>query len=613
MLDDAIEKAVQAWLNDPAIAAPDKDEIRELQRCGDEKELTDRFYRDLEFGTGGLRGTIGAGINRMNVYTVSAAAQGLANYIARQGEAAKKAGMAIAYDCRCKSDLFAERVATVMAANGIKAYLFERLRPTPELSFAIRHLGCTAGVIVTASHNPPEYNGFKAYWNDGGQVVPPHDKAIIDEVRKVGAFSNIRTMELSAAKTLGLVQMIGHEVDEAFLAQVQATCLAPDLCRKHGATLKIVYSPLHGTGGTLIPEALRRRGFQHVHEVPEQSKPDGEFSTIKSPNPEEAAALNMSIELARRENADLVIATDPDADRVGIAVRRRDGQFELVTGNRIGAMLVYYICEQLKHTGKFPKNGVVLSTVVSSDLMKEIARSYGAEVVETLTGFKWIGAKIREYETASANNQSRDRQGAGSSPNTSNVAPTKTFLFGAEESYGYMPAAFVRDKDAVTSTAFIAEMAAFAAERGQGLCDLLDDIFKRFGYYEEGAKSFTLRGSEGGRQIAALMQSLRTDPPKTIGGIDVRAVADFMTGVDKESGTGKTLRQYDLPKSDVVQFTLSDGTKVIARPSGTEPKIKFYILTKEPSNDLAKARTTASAKIKAIEADLVTRVKKITG
>ncbi len=590
MPDTATNDAATAWLDDPAIADEDKREIRELIRTGAKAELVDRFYRDLAFGTGGLRGVIGAGRNRMNVYTVGAAAQGLANYIAKQGDAAKSAGIAIACDCRRMSDAFALRVAEVMAGNGIRAYLFDRLRPTPELSFAIRHLGCTAGVVVTASHNPPEYNGFKAYWTDGGQVVPPHDEAIIAEVRNVGGFANIRAMPEPTAREAGLIRTIGREVDEAFLSEVQASCLNPDVCREQGKQLKIVYSSLHGTGGVLIPEALRRRGFQCVIEVPEQSEPDGEFSTVASPNPEEAAALSMGIETARREGADLVIATDPDADRVGIAVRSKAGEFVLVTGNRIGALLASYICRQLKQAGRFPVNGVVLSTIVSSDLMKRIGRSYGAEVVETLTGFKWIGQKLHEYDLAGTP-----------------AAPGKQFIFGAEESYGYLPASFARDKDAITSTCFIAEMAAMAASEGRGLLDVLDELFQRFGYFQEGAKSIVMKGKQGAAQIKALMDALRSDPPKTMAGVAVAAVADLMTGINRDIKTGEPVGRFDLPPADVLQFALADGTKVIARPSGTEPKIKFYILAKEPGEDLAKAEAAATRKIEVIVAALVSR------
>jgi len=587
-MDASVQTAIDNWLNDTAIADEDKQEIRDLLERGEEKELTDRFYRELEFGTGGMRGVIGAGLNRMNVYTVGAAAQGLANYVAAQGKQAKRDGVAIAYDCRRMSDVFALRTACVMAGNGITAYLFDGLRPTPELSYAVRYFGCTAGVVITASHNPPEYNGFKAYWSDGVQVVPPHDEAIIKEVHQVGAFSNIRLMDAEQAKDQGLIKMIGREVDEAFLAEVQKSCLNPELCREYGKSLKIVFTGLHGTGNVLTPEVLKRRGFENVLMVPEQADANGEFPTVESPNPEEPAALNMGIELAKREGADLVIGTDPDADRVGIAVRKPDGDFELVTGNRIAALLIYYICEELKASGRFPDNGVLVTTIVSGDMMKDIARAYGAEVVETLTGFKWIGEKVSQYEAEGAPG-----------------APSKTYLFGAEESYGYMPGTFVRDKDAVTSAAYIAELAAVAASRGKGLYELLNELFKQFGYYQEGAKSIVLPGKEGAEKIKGIMKQLRTGPPASIGGIAVSAVADIMTGEKKDIRSGEVIDRYDLPKSNVILFVLTDDTKVIARPSGTEPKIKFYILTKASAEDLEKAKAEATAKIEAVIEDLV--------
>ncbi|MCP4248607.1 MAG: phospho-sugar mutase [bacterium] len=590
-MDAAIRSAVDAWLNDPVIADEDQREVRDLLDAGDDTELTDRFYRELEFGTGGMRGIIGAGRNRMNVYTLGAAAQGLADYVAKQGSAAKQAGVAIACDCRRMSDAFAARTAAVMAGNGITAYLFEKLRPTPELSFAIRHLGCTAGVVITASHNPPQYNGFKVYWTDGGQITPPHDGNIIEQVRAVGDFGHIRAMDFDEARKRGLIRIIVREVDEAFLKCVDETCLCPEVCREQGRRLKIVFTALHGTGGVLIPEALRRRGFERVIEVPEQAVYDGEFSTVESPNPEEGAALKMGIDLARQEGADLVIGTDPDADRVGMAVRRADGEFELVSGNRIGALLCDYICAQLIRTNRFPDDAVVLSTIVSSDLMKEVARSYGASVVETLTGFKWIGRKLHDYDTAGT----PDR-------------PSKQFVFGAEESYGYLPARFARDKDAVTSTAFIAEAAAWATGRGQSLLEVLDDLFSRFGYYHEGAKSIVLPGKAGAEKIEALMSTLRSNPPTTIGGLKIATLTDIDTGQTRDLATGRVSpppADYDLPPANVLIFTLADGGKVIARPSGTEPKIKFYILLKEPADDLHQARRTAVAKTDAIVAELV--------
>jgi phosphoglucomutase len=583
-MDAAISTAVEAWLGDPAVAEADKAEVRSLRAAGDEKELTDRFFRELEFGTGGMRGLMGAGRNRMNVYTVGAAAQGLATYLLRTGGAAAagRHSVAIAWDCRRQSDLFARRVAGVMAANGITAHLFSAPRPTPQLSFAIRRLGCSAGVVITASHNPPAYNGLKVYWSDGGQVVPPHDAGITGEVRGVGRFDRVHCMEVEAAAQAGLVRIAGDEMDEAFLEAVQGSCLSPEACRAQGGRMTIVYTALHGTGGALIPEALRRRGFSRVREVAEQALPDGDFPTVKSPNPEEAQALDMAIALARREGAELVIGTDPDADRMGVAVRGPGGEFTLLTGNQIGALITQYLCEQLRRAGRFPPGAVVLSTVVSGDLMKEVARAHGAEVVETLTGFKWIAARVREYEAGGE--------------------PRRTYIFGAEESYGYMPCTFVRDKDAVTSAAIMAELAAVAAAEGQGVYVLLEGLYRRFGYFEEGARSVTLPGRDGSQRIQAVMDRLRREPPRSVGGIGVASWADLLTGEKRDLRSGTTLGRYDLPESDVILFFLEDGTKLIARPSGTEPKIKFYYLVREPAGDLDGARSRAAAKIAAIDA-----------
>ena len=581
-MDSTIQSAVEIWLADPAIAEPDKDEIRDLQSCGNEKELSDRFYRELEFGTGGLRGVVGAGLNRMNVYTVGAAAQGLASYIVSQGELAMAGGTVIAHDSRHMSELFAKRTACVMAGNGIRAHLFAQLRPTPQLSFAIRHLQASAGVMITASHNPPEYNGFKAYWSDGVQVVPPHDQGIMDQVRQVGRFVNVKARAFEDARSDRIIRIIGPELDEAFLSAVGESCLNSPQCQDHARHLKIVFTPLHGTGGTLIPQALRQRGFE-VIPVKEQSEPDGDFPTVSSPNPEETAALRMGIELARVEGADLVIGTDPDADRVGIAVPDRNGNFELVTGNQIAAMLTHYICEQLTRQGRFPHNAALVTTIVSGDMMKDIARAYGADVIETLTGFKWIGQQVSQFE-------------ADGTPEN----PAKTFIFGGEESYGYMPAVFTRDKDAVTSSVYIADMAAWAASQGRTLHDLLEDLFNRYGYYEEAAKNLTFRGKEGEQKIQAMMDYLRSNPPMTIGDEIVETIADLKSGEERDM-QGSVVGRYELPSSNVLLFKLTDGTKVVARPSGTEPKIKFYILTRQTKGE---AREQATARINAIEKDI---------
>lgn len=594
MLDDRVKSAVDAWLANPAIADPDKAEIQTLVDVGDDVELTDRFYTDLSFGTGGLRGVLGAGLNRMNVYTVGAAAQGLADYIARQGESAKSAGIAIAHDCRRMSREFAMRTALVMAGNEIKAYVFEKLRPTPELSFAVRDLDCMSGVVITASHNPPEYNGFKAYWRGGAQVVPPHDRGIIDAVRAVGGFQNVRDTDEAHARSRGLLVDIGDAIDKAYLARVKDTCLNEAVCRDLGARMKVVFTSLHGTGGQLVPQALRQRGFEHVYEVAEQAAPDGEFPTVKSPNPEEPAALALGNVLAGKEGADIVIGTDPDADRVGMTVRSAGGEYVHLTGNRIAALLTWYICEQHKHRKTMPARPVVLSTIVSSDQMKVIARSYGAEVVETLTGFKWIAEQMAKFDEETGDER-------------------RTFLFGAEESYGYLPVTFVRDKDAVASAAFISEAAAYAAAIGKTVIDVLDDLAREYGYFEEGARSITLKGKSGADQIKAIMASLRANCPAEIGGVAVRTVGDLESGriVDRSSGT--EVGRYELPASDVIVMSLADESKVIARPSGTEPKIKFYILVREPGDDLDRARTSAAAKIARLETDVEAMVGRILG
>ncbi|HPF40378.1 MAG TPA: phospho-sugar mutase [Phycisphaerae bacterium] len=592
MLENAVNAAVNAWLENPAIAEADRAEIRRLVESGDERELTDRFYTDLSFGTGGLRGVLGAGRNRMNLYTVGAAAQGLAAYISRQGDDARAAGIAIAHDCRRMSREFAMRTALVMAGNGVKAYVFERLRPTPELSFAVRYLNCVSGVVITASHNPPEYNGFKAYWRGGAQVTPPHDQGIIDAVRAVGGFENVRVATEADARAKGLLVDIGDAIDEAYLERIQASCLNPTVCQEYGRNMKIVYTSLHGTGGQLIPEALRRRGFRNVIEVPEQAEGDGEFPTVKSPNPEEPAALALANALAARENADIVIGTDPDADRVGMTVRDPSGEYIHLTGNRIGSLLTWYICEQHKHLLTMPKRGVVLSTIVSSDEMKRIAASYGAEVVETLTGFKWIAERMARFDEETGED-------------------ARTFLFGAEESYGFLPVTFVRDKDAVAAAAFIAEAAAYAKAIGKSLLDVLNDLSERIGLYREGAKSVTLKGKSGADQIVAIMTSLRRDAPRELAGVSVRSVGDLMTGAIVDRASGEKIDAYDLPSSDVIVLTLADESKVIARPSGTEPKIKFYILVREACADLPAAESAAAAKIARLEQEVQAIVDRI--
>ena len=437
--------------------------------------------------------------------------------------------------------------------------------------------------MVTASHNPPEYNGFKVYGSDGCQVVSPEDEEIIAQVRAVGGFGNIKLMDPKEAGEENLIKIIGGNIDGPFLDAVQGTILNREACHAMGKTLKIVYTPLHGTGVTLIPEALRRRGFEKVLVVPEQAEPNGEFPTVASPNPEEGAAFKLGIELARKEDADLVIATDPDADRMGVAVLGPADDFVLLTGNQIAALMTAYICDQRKKVSKLPANAAVVTTIVSSDLIKEIARSYGAEAIEVLTGFKYIGEKIREFEQAGTPG-----------------APAKVYIYGAEESYGYMPATYTRDKDAVTSTAFIAEMAAVAAEHGENLYDQLVTLFARFGYFQEGTKNIVMKGKEGAEQIQALMTKLRSSPPTSFAGSPVKTIADLESGEIREARDGKVIGRWDLPSSNVLLYTLENGTKVIGRPSGTEPKIKFYVLTREPGEDMDKARAVCTARIATI-------------
>lgn len=564
-MEASIHAAVQAWLTDPAIADQDKHEIRELLDSEDETELVERFYRHLDFGTSGLRGIIGAGFNRINLYTVGAAAEGIARYLRDAGGSAARDGIAVAFDSRRMSDALASRVAAVMSAHGITTYLFDELRPVPELSFAIRHLGCAAGVVITASHNSAEYNGLKVYGADGAQVTPPIDRQIMERVRSIEVFSEINYMDVEDAKAGGLIRTIGQDIDRAFLDEVQDTCLDSDVCRAQGRDLKIVYTPLHGSGHTLIPQALRRRGFENVVEVTEQAQPDGDFPTVVAPDPEKPSSLKMAMDLAIECDADLVLATDPDADRLGVAVRRTDGEFVVLTGNQIGALMTYYICEQHRRRGSFPENAVMLSTIVSGELMKDIARDYGAEVIETLSGFKWIARKLGEFE-----------------PGSEMQAPRRQFLFAAEDTCSYMPGDFVRDKDAVTSAAIMAEAAAFATNEHGGLYAMFQTIINRYGQYIEVSDNAVFPGREGAARMVAYMESLRNETPREIGSLRVLRIGDLKTGEIREANSDRVVDRYDLPASDVVVLSLEGGTRAIVRPSGTEPKIKFYVMAKEP-------------------------------
>lgn len=539
---EEIRKKAAGWLSDEFNEETRK-EVKALLE-GDENRLIDAFYQDLEFGTGGLRGIMGAGTNRMNIYTLGMATQGLSNYLIRNFPG-KDIKVAIAHDCRNNSRYFAETTADIFAANGFTVYLFESLRPTPELSFAIRHFRCQSGVVITASHNPPEYNGYKAYWDDGGQVVPPHDKGIIDEVRNIKSVKEIRF-----GGDRSLIRIIGKETDKLFLEEVLKMRINKDAIDKHN-DMGIVYTPIHGTGIMLIPEALRLFGFTNIINVPDQDVIDGNFPTVKSPNPEEAGALMMAIEAARKAGAELVMATDPDADRLGLAVKLPDNEFRLLNGNQTCALLMYYTLSQYSAKGLLKGNEYVIKTIVTSDLLDRIAEGFKVECYNVLTGFKYFAELIRKLEGK------------------------KKYIGGGEESYGYLPDDYVRDKDAVGSCALTAEAAAWAKTRGMSLFDMLTEIYMKFGFYHERLVNIVRKGKEGADEIKAMMKAYRNNPPEKINNSRVVRIDDYETLVSKDLLTGAGSKIY-LVKSDVLQFFLEDGSKISVRPSGTEPKIKFY-------------------------------------
>ncbi len=548
LLSTIIDKA-RLWLDDGF----DEQTRAEVRRMLDEDQegLTEAFYTDLEFGTGGLRGIMGVGTNRVNIYTIGMATQGLANYLKKSYPAGTRLKAAVTYDSRNQSRLFAETTADVFSANGIEVYLTRELRPTPELSFAIRHFGCHSGVVVTASHNPKEYNGYKVYWSDGGQVVPPHDKGIIAEVKSI---RSIREVKFGAVREK--IHLVGDELDEAYLEKVCSLSLNPEIIRQQ-SDFPMVFTPIHGSSVKLVPMALQRMGFKNIIHVPEQDVPDGNFPTVHSPNPEEKAALNMAIEKARVSGAALVMASDPDGDRVGIAVRRKDGDYQLLNGNQTGALMVYYLLSQLHRQGKLKGNEYIARTIVTTALFDEIASKFGVKTYHVLTGFKYIAELIRNKEGQ------------------------ELFIGGGEESYGFMVGDFVRDKDAVASCLLIAETAAWAKSNGWSLLDLLDNIYKEFALYHEHLISIVRKGKSGQEEIAAMMERLRSSPPQSLGGSNVMMVHDFQAG--KSYDQISHLR-YDLllPKSNVLQFVTQDGSVVSARPSGTEPKIKFYFSVRQP-------------------------------
>jgi phosphoglucomutase len=542
MLIDEIREKANRWLGEEFNDATRK-EVREMLD-GDEKKLVDAFYQDLEFGTGGLRGIMGAGTNRMNIYTLGMATQGLSNYIIKQcGNIGIK--VAIAHDCRNNSRYFAETTANIFSANGFEVFLFESLRPTPELSFAIRYYKCQSGVVITASHNPPEYNGYKAYWNDGGQVVAPHDAGIIDEVRMI---RSIKDIKFDGQKDK--IKLIGKETDDLFLSEVHKLSLNPGII-KDFSNIGIVYTPIHGTGITLVPPALKMFGFTNIISVPEQDKPDGNFPTVKSPNPEEPDALKLSLKKAVETNAELVMATDPDADRLGLAVRNHKGKFILLNGNQTGVILIWYILSQYSENNKYKGNEYIIKTIVTSDLMERIAESYNVEYFNVLTGFKFFAELIRKNEG------------------------TRKYIGGGEESYGFLPGDYVRDKDAVGSCALAAEAAAWAKSRGKSLFELLIDIYVKYGFYKEKLINIVRKGKEGAEEIKAMMNGYRNNPPEMINKSRVIKIIDYRKLISFDIVTGKKTG-IDQIKSDVLQFFLEDGSKISVRPSGTEPKIKFY-------------------------------------
>lgn len=555
-LDQATLERAREWTREPYDAAT-RAEVQALLDAGDEEELRNRFGAQLEFGTGGLRGVVGAGTNRMNRYTAGAASLGLANYVKRHAGGGTPS-IVIAHDSRTHSAPFAREAAQIFAAAGVKAYLFEALRPTPELSFAVRHLRATAGIVITASHNPRQYNGYKVSWSDGAQVIPPHDGGIIAEVRAITGAGQIKFAGFEEARRGGLIEIIGREVDEAYLQALDAQRLCRGLDASIPAGLRIVYSPLHGTGATLVPEALRRWGFTQVSLVEAQATPDGTFPTASKPNPEERAAMELALAQAVREGADLVMATDPDADRIGIAVPNAQGEWILLNGNQTASLMAHFICTRLREEGRLPADGVIVKTIVTTELIAALCRHHGVACVDVLTGFKWIGAKIREWEEARAAGQ-----------------PSQTFLFGGEESYGYLAGTHARDKDAVVCACVIAEMAAWAKSQGKTLLDLLDELFAACGVHIESLVSLEREGLAGLDQINAMMAKLRQAPPTAIAGVPAVALMDVEAGTRTDLVL-RTTESVDLPKSNVLHFSLEGGGKVVARPSGTEPKIKFY-------------------------------------
>ena len=545
------------WLEDDYFDQGTKEELEAIK--DNQGEIEERFYKELEFGTGGLRGVIGAGTNRMNLYTVRKATQGLANFILKKGTEGK--GVAIAYDSRRMSPEFADEAALCLSANGIKAYVFDSLRPTPELSFALRTLGCTAGIVVTASHNPPEYNGYKVYWEDGAQVTAPFDKEIIEEVKAIKDYHTVKTMAKAEALEKGLYQVIGKEIDDAYMAELKKQIIHPEVIAEVADDIKIVYTPLCGTGNLPARRILKELGFKHVYVVPEQENPDPNFTTLDYPNPEDPKAFTYALRLAKEKDADIVLATDPDADRLGVYAKdTKTGEYVSFTGNMSGMLIAEYILRERTATGTMPANPALVTTIVTTNMTRPITKNYGVKLIEVLTGFKFIGEQIKLFEKSGSNN----------------------YVFGLEESYGCLAGTHARDKDAIVAVMCLCEVAAYCKKRGKTLWDMMLDTYEKYGYYKESQYTITLKGIDGSRQIAEIMDKLRKNPPKAFGGLSVLKFRDYETdrAVDMVTGEeGKT----GLPKSNVLYFELPDDAWCCARPSGTEPKIKFYMGVKGAS------------------------------
>ena len=555
------QKVYQLWLE----KADDEAKQELLSIANDEKEIEERFYKSLEFGTGGLRGIIGYGTNRINVYTVRQATQGLANYIMGKGKSEMDKGVVISYDSRRFSDVFAREAACVLCANGIRAYLFKELRPVPELSFSVRELGTAAGIMVTASHNPAKYNGYKVYSETGEQISLEMAEVIIENIAKTDLFDDVKTMDFEQAKSEGLLTMVLEELDDRFLEEVKKQSLNPEAIAQLGDDFKVVYTPFHGSGNRPVRRVLSEIGIKNVFVVKEQELPDPAFSTVKSPNPEDSEGFYLAIPLAESKGADLIIGTDPDCDRMGVFIRDREGKYQIINGNQIGILLLYYILENRKEKGILPANGAVIKTIVSTFMADAIAESYGMTVFNTLTGFKFIGEKIREFESTGK----------------------YQYVFGFEESYGYLAGTHSRDKDGVVASMLMCEATAYFKTKGKNMLEVLDELYTKYGAHYELNEAIVMEGKEGLDKIVSIMAGLRENPPTEIAGYRVIGQYDYLTGEKKENGT---ITPTGLPKSNVLQFKLEDGSYVTARPSGTEPKIKFYYLIKDETMDQAKAK-----------------------